>query len=60
MATNVPTIKELLALVQTLQAQVTALTAAAPAAPNVVAAPAAPVVFADTPSTLGVDEIIDY
>ena len=60
MAANVPTIEELLALVQTLQAQVTALTAAAPAAPNVIAAPAAPIVFADTPSTLGVEDIIDY
>jgi hypothetical protein len=60
MAANVPTIEELLALVQTLQAQVNALTAAAPAAPNVIAAPAAPVVFADTPSTLGVEDIIDY
>ena len=62
MATNAPTIEELLALVQTLQAQVTALSAAAPAAPAPAAvfAPTVPVVFADTPSTLGVDDIIDY
>ena len=62
MATNAPTIEELLALVQTLQAQVTALSAAAPAAPAPAAvfAPTVPVVFADTPFTLGVDDIIDY
>ena len=62
MATNAPTIEELLALVQTLQAQVAALSAAAPAAPApaAVVAPTGPVVFADTPSTLGVNDIIDY
>jgi hypothetical protein len=60
MATNVPTVEELLALIQTLQAQVATLSAAAPATPDVAAAPIAPVIFADTPSTLGVDEIIDY
>ena len=53
MAANQPTIDELLALIQTLQTQVQALTAATNA-------PTAPVVFADTPSTLGVDDIIDY
>jgi hypothetical protein len=62
MAANPPTIEELLVLVQTLQAQVTALSAAAPAAqaPAAVAAPTGPIVFADTPSTLGVDDIIDF
>ena len=58
MAANAPTLDELLALVQTLQAQVTALTAA----PPIAAAPPAPtpVVFADTPNVLEVDEVIDY
>jgi len=58
MAANAPTLDELLALVQPLQAQVTALTAA----PPIAAAPPAPtpVVFADTPNVLEVDEVIDY
>jgi hypothetical protein len=54
MANPQPTIDELLAQIQALQAQVNAL--AAPA----VAAPAAPVIFADTPNTWGVDDVIDY
>ena len=54
MANQQPTIDELLAQIQALQAQVNAL--AAPA----VAAPAAPVIFADTPNTWGVDDVIDY
>jgi hypothetical protein len=49
MAANVPTMEELLALAQTLQGQVTALTAAAAATPAPVAAPA-PVAFTDTPN----------
>jgi hypothetical protein len=52
-----PTIKELEQLINQLQAQVTALQAA-PTAP--VAAAAAQVVFADSPQTIGVDDIIDY
>jgi hypothetical protein len=79
MAANAPTMEELLALVQTLQGQNAALTAAAAAAsaqvaaltaaaaatsapvavPAPVAAPA-PVAFADTPQTLGANELIDY
>ena len=51
--------EELLALVQTLQGQVAALTAAAAAAPAPIAAPA-PVAFADTPNVLEVDDLIDY
>ena len=53
-----PTVDELLALIQTLQAQVATLSAAPPT--PAVTAPVAPVVFADTPSTLGVEDIIDY
>ena len=53
-----PSVDELLALIQTLQAQVATLSAAPPA--PAVTAPIAPVVFADTPSTLGVEDIIDY
>mgnify|MGYP006186596973 CR=1 FL=1 len=51
-AANQPTVEELMALIQTLQGQVTALTQAQ--------ANPAPVAFADTPSTLSVDDIIDY
>ncbi len=51
--------EELLALVQTLQGQVAALTAAAAAAPAPVAVPA-PVAFADTPNVLEVNDLIDY
>jgi len=55
-----PTIAELQALIQTLQGQVAALQNATPAA---AAAPAAAattaVVFADTPQTLGAEDLID-
>ncbi len=60
MAAAAPTVEELLALIQTLQDQVAALSAAPPAPVAAAPAPVAPVVFADTPSTLGVDDIIDY
>ena len=60
MAAAAPTVEELLALIQTLQGQVAALSAAPPAPVAAAPAPVAPVVFADTPSTLGVDDIIDY
>ena len=56
MANQNPTIQELQALIIALQGEVTALRNAAPAAP---AAPAA-VLFAETPQTLGVDDLIDY
>ncbi len=57
--------EELLALVQTPQGQVAALTAAAAAVSAPVAVPApiaapAPVAFADTPNVLEVDDLIDY
>ena len=60
MAAAAQTIEELLALIQTLQAQVASLSAPPPALVVAAPAPAAPVVFADTPSTLGVEDIIDY
>ena len=64
MAQQPPTMEQLLQLIQTLQAEVQTLQAGAANASNVApanvqAAPAA-VVFADTPSTLGVDNIINY
>jgi hypothetical protein len=62
-AANPPTVEELMALIQTLQGQVAALTQAQANAPNVAQAKnvnPAPVAFADTPGTLGVDKIIDY
>ena len=61
MAAPAPTVEELLALIQQLQNQVNALNAAqaAPAA-AATAAIAAPVVFADTPNTLEVENVIDY
>jgi hypothetical protein len=59
-----PTTAELQALIQQLQAQVQALQNAAATAATVapVATTAAPsvVVFADTPQTLGADDLIDY
>ncbi len=60
MATSTPTIAELQALIQTLQGQVTALQNAAPAAMAAPAAATTAVVFAETPQTLGVIDLIDY
>jgi hypothetical protein len=57
MATPAPTVAELQALIQTLQGQVAALQAAALAAP---AAATAAVTFAETPLTLGVDDLLYY
>ncbi len=57
MATSAPTVDELQALIQTLQGQVAALQAAAPAAP---AAATTAVTFAETPQTLGVDDLLNY
>jgi hypothetical protein len=57
MANQGPTIQELEQLINQLQAQITALQAAL-AAPA--AAAAAQVVFANSPQTIGVDDIIDY
>jgi hypothetical protein len=60
MANQQPTVQDLQALIQALQAQVQALQNAAPAIQAAPAAAATPVVFADTPQTLGVDDLIDY
>jgi hypothetical protein len=60
MANQQPTAQELQALIQALQAQVQALQNAAPAVQAAPAAAATPVVFADTPQTLGVNDLIDY
>ncbi len=61
----VQTLQGQVAIVQTLQGQVAALMAAVAAASAPVAVPApvaapAPVAFADTPQTLGANELIDY
>jgi hypothetical protein len=58
MANQQPTVADLQALIQMLQAQVLALQNAAPAVQ--IAPAAAQVVFANTPQTLGIDNLIDY
>jgi hypothetical protein len=60
MASAAPTNAELMAIITTLQAQVTALQNVAPAAAAALPAGTAPVVFADTPQTLGTNDLIDY
>jgi len=60
MANEAPTVQELQALILTLQGQVTALQNAAPVAPAAPTAATTTVVFAETPQTLGVDDLIDY
>jgi hypothetical protein len=60
MANQQPTVQELQALIQALQAQVKALQNAAPAVQAAPAAAVTTVVFADTPQTLGIDNLIDY
>ncbi len=57
MANQVPTIQELQQLINQLQADIPALQAASAAA---AAAAAATVVFANSPQTIGVDDIINY
>ncbi len=59
---NQPTIAELQALILQLQTQVQALENAVTVAPIVQAAPTDPqaVIFADTPQTLGAEDLIDY
>ena len=59
MAAPAPTVQELLALIQQLQERIDTLTAE-PAAPAAAQAAAAPVIFADTPNTLEVEDVIDY
>jgi hypothetical protein len=58
MAAPAPTVADLQALIQTLQAQVANLQAAIPAAPATGAA--AVVTFADTPQMLNTDDLLDY
>jgi hypothetical protein len=60
MAAVAPTTAELLAIITQLQAQVTALQNAAPAAAAAPPAGADPVVFADMPQMLGADDLINY
>jgi hypothetical protein len=60
MANQAPTVQELQALIHTLQVKVMALYNTAPSAQAAPAAAAMQVVFADSPQTLGVDNIIDY
>jgi hypothetical protein len=60
MAAAAPTTAELLAIITQLQAQVTALQNAAPAAAAAPPVGADPVVFADMPQMLGADDLINY
>jgi hypothetical protein len=60
MATPAPTTAELMAIINTLQAQIVAFQNAAPAAAAAPPAGAATVVFADTPQMLGANDLIDY
>jgi hypothetical protein len=55
-----PTNDELMAIIPNLQAEVNALTAAALVTAAAPPAGTAPVVFADTPQTLGTDDLINY
>jgi hypothetical protein len=60
MGAPTPTTAKLTATITMLQAQIVALQNAAPAAAAAPPAGAATVVFADTPQTLGDDDLIDY
>jgi hypothetical protein len=60
MANQAPTVQELQALITALQVEVTALQNAAQTAQAALAAATMQVVFAETPQTLGVDDLIDY
>jgi hypothetical protein len=60
MANQQPTVQDLQALILALQAQVSALQNVAPAVQAAPAAAATPVVFADTPQTLVIDDLINY
>jgi hypothetical protein len=60
MAAPTPTTAKLMAIITMLKAQIVALQNAAPAAAATPLAGAATVVFADTPQTLGVNDLIDY
>jgi hypothetical protein len=60
MAGATPTNAELMAIITTLQAQVTALQNTTPAAAAAPPAGTAPVVFTDMPQMLGINDLIDY
>jgi len=60
MANQAPSVEELQALILALQGQVVALHNAAPVAPAAPTAATPTVVFAETPQTLGIDDLIDY
>jgi hypothetical protein len=60
MAAPAPTTAELMAIITTLQVQIVALENAAPATAAAPPAGAATVVFANTPQTLGANDLIDY
>jgi hypothetical protein len=60
MAAPAPTTAELIAIINTLQAQIVALQNVAQAAAAAPPAGATTVVFADSPQMLGADDLIDY
>ncbi len=60
MAAPTPTTAKLMAIITMLQVQIVALQNAAPAAAAAPPAGTATVVFANTPQTLGDDDLIDY
>jgi hypothetical protein len=60
MAAPAPTTAKLMAIITTLQAQIVALQNVAPVAAAAPPAGAATVVFANTPQTLGANDLIDY
>ena len=60
MANQAPTVQELQVLITALQAEVTALQNAVPTAHAAIDAATTQVVFAETPQTLGVNDLIDY
>jgi hypothetical protein len=60
MAAPTPTTAKLMAIITILQVQIDALQNAAPAAAAAPPASTATMVFADTPQTLGANDLIDY
>jgi hypothetical protein len=60
MAALAPTTAELTVIITMLQAQIVALQNVTPAAAAAPPAGTATVVFADTPQTLGADDLINY
>jgi hypothetical protein len=60
MAAPTPTTAKLMAIINTLQAQIVALQNAVPATAAAPPAGAATVVFANTPQMLGTDDLINY